>query len=62
VQGTSPPFPYVLGSEGAGVVAAIGGGVADFEVGDRVFAASFLNPMGGFYAEYVCVDTLAPRP
>ena len=41
----SPPFPYVLGSEGAGVVAAIGGGVADFEVGDHVFAASFLNPM-----------------
>jgi NADPH2:quinone reductase len=54
--GVSPPFPYVLGSEGAGTIAAIGEGVTNREAGDRVFAASFLNPAGGFYAEYVCVD------
>jgi len=33
-------------------------------IGERVFAASFLNPTGGFYAEYVCVDAdlVAPIP
>jgi NADPH:quinone reductase len=64
MQGTSPSFPYVLGSEGAGTIAAIGDGVPSRAVGERVFAASFLNPMGGFYAEYVCVDAglVAPIP
>jgi NADPH:quinone reductase len=64
MQGTSPPFPYVLGSEGAGTIAAIGDGVTSRAVGEQVFAASFLNPMGGFYAEYVCVDAdlVAPIP
>jgi NADPH:quinone reductase-like Zn-dependent oxidoreductase len=64
MQGMSPSFPYILGSEGAGRVAAIGGGVTNLEVGDRVFAASFLNPTGGFYAEYVCVEAnlVAPIP
>jgi NADPH:quinone reductase len=62
--GITPPFPYVLGSEGAGTVAALGDGVTGREVGERVFAASFLNPAGGFYAEYVCVDAglVAPIP
>jgi NADPH2:quinone reductase len=62
--GVSPPFPYVLGSEGAGTIAAIGEGVTNRKVGERVFAASFLNPAGGFYAEYVCVDAglVAPIP
>jgi NADPH:quinone reductase len=62
--GLSPAFPYVLGSEGAGTIAAVGDGVANRAVGERVFAASFLNPMGGFYAEYVCVDAglVAPIP
>jgi NADPH:quinone reductase len=64
MQGTSPSFPYVLGSEGAGEVAAVGDGVTSRSVGERVFAASFLNPAGGFYAEYVCVDAelVAPVP
>jgi NADPH:quinone reductase-like Zn-dependent oxidoreductase len=56
VLGLSPSFPYVLGSEGAGTIAALGAGVTKLGVGDHVFAASFLNPTGGFYAEYVCVD------
>jgi NADPH:quinone reductase len=62
--GVSPPFPYVLGSEGAGTIAAVGDGVTNRKVGERVFAASFLNPAGGFYAEYVCVDAglVAPIP
>jgi NADPH:quinone reductase len=64
MQGTSPSFPYVLGSEGAGTSAAVGDGVTSRAVGERVFAASFLNPAGGFYAEYVCVDAdlVAPIP
>lgn len=64
MQGTSPSFPYVLGSEGAGTIAAVGDGVTGRAVDERVFAASFLNPAGGFYAEYVCVDAglVAPVP
>lgn len=54
--GIEPRFPYVLGSEGAGTVAALGEGVGRFEEGDRVYAAGFLNPKGGFYAEYAAVD------
>ncbi len=49
-------FPYVLGSEGAGRVEACGSEVDRVKVGDRVYALSFPNPRGGFYAEYVVVD------
>lgn len=51
-----PRFPYVLGSEGAGIVAGIGEQVRRFAIGDRVYASAFLNAKGGFYAEYVAVD------
>lgn len=54
-DGRRPRFPLVLGSDGAGVVAALGSGVRRFKVGDRVYASSFNNPKGGFYAEYVAV-------
>lgn len=54
--GIEPNFPYVLGSEGAGVIVAAGDQVDRFDEGDRVYAAGFLNPKGGFYAEYVAVD------
>lgn len=37
------PLPIVLGSEGAGVVAAVGPGVTEFRKGDRVGCASGLN-------------------
>jgi NADPH:quinone reductase-like Zn-dependent oxidoreductase len=50
--GTKPKFPYVLGSDGAGTVAAVGRKVARFSEGDRVYACSLANPKGGFYAEY----------
>lgn len=62
--GVQPDFPYVLGSEGAGDIAAVGADVDRFSVGDRVYAAGFLNPKGGFYAEYVAVDAdlVAPVP
>jgi NADPH:quinone reductase len=54
--GVKPKFPYVLGSEGAGTIAAIGEQVSRFKIGDRVYAPVFLNPKGGFYAEYAAVD------
>jgi NADPH:quinone reductase len=48
-------FPLVLGTDGAGTVAAVGSRVRGFKVGDRVYSYSWDNPHGGFYAEYVAV-------
>ncbi|GGD79260.1 quinone oxidoreductase family protein [Paenibacillus nasutitermitis] len=55
MHGIEPRFPYVLGSEGAGTVAVTGEKVVEFNIGDNVFAPAFLNPRGGFYAEYASV-------
>jgi NADPH:quinone reductase-like Zn-dependent oxidoreductase len=55
VLGQTPKFPYVLGTDGAGTVAAVGGTVKDFKEGDRVYAAELGNPKGGFYAQYAVV-------
>jgi NADPH:quinone reductase len=62
--GVEAAFPYVLGSEGAGVVEAVGKDVTNVAVGDTVYAVGFLNPKGGFYAEYAAVPaaTTAPVP
>jgi len=46
------PLPLVLGLEGAGTVAAVGSGVTDLAVGDRVAWAA----AQGSYAERVLVD------
>lgn len=54
--GTTTAFPYILGWDGAGTVAAVGSSVDRFKVGDRVYAASTPLPRGGFYAEYTVVD------
>ena len=48
-------FPLVLGTDGAGVVAAVGARVPGFKVGEQVYSYSWDNPHGGFYAEYVAV-------
>lgn len=55
--GHALPFPYVLGSEGAGTVAAIGSEVKELKIGDSVYVTCFLNPKGGTYAEYVAVES-----
>jgi NADPH:quinone reductase len=59
-----PHFPLVLGSDGAGTVAAIGMRVRRVAPGDSVYAYSFASPKGGFYAEYVAVEVggVAPIP
>jgi NADPH:quinone reductase len=58
-EGWSPSghtqFPLVLGTDGSGTVVAAGSRIRRLKVGDRVYAYSFDNPKGGFYAEYVVV-------
>jgi NADPH2:quinone reductase len=51
-----PKFPLILGTDGAGVVAAKGSKARRFKIGDRVWAYEFINPKGGFYAEDVTVN------
>jgi len=57
VLGMTPKFPYVLGTDGAGIVAAKGREVTEVDEGDRVYAAELGNPKGGFYAEYAVVKS-----
>ena len=49
-------FPYVLGYEGSGRVVSLGSRIHRFKIGDDVYAYSWNNPKGGFYAEYVAVE------
>lgn len=55
----TPPLPFVLGTEVAGEVAALGEGASRFAVGDRV--ASVAMTFGGF-AEYVVLPDWLPTP
>jgi NADPH:quinone reductase len=57
-------FPFILGTDGAGVVAAVGSSVKRLAPGDRVYSYGYDNPKGGFYAEYVAVaaSKVAPVP
>lgn len=53
-------LPFILGQEGAGIVDAVGPGVTEVKVGDRVAYASVM----GAYAEYAIVPAarLVPVP
>jgi NADPH:quinone reductase len=51
--GHRPRFPFVLGTDGSGTIAAVGTKVRKFAKGDKVYGANY--PKGGFYAEYVTV-------
>jgi NADPH:quinone reductase-like Zn-dependent oxidoreductase len=64
MQWVKPRFPYVLGSDGSGVVVAVGSDVTRFKVGDPVYGYCWDNPKGGFYAEYVAApsDCFAKLP
>ncbi len=56
-----PPLPYTPGSDGAGVVEAVGAGVSRVKEGDRVYTAKTLT---GAYAEYALAleSQLHPLP
>ncbi len=62
--GIKTQFPHALGSDGAGEIAAVGDAVTTFQEGDHVYAMSFLNPKGGFYAQYAAVkaETVSHLP
>lgn len=49
VYAVKPPLPYTPGSDGAGVVEAVGEGVNKVKPGDRVYTAKTVT---GAYAEY----------
>jgi len=55
LTGIKPTFPYVLGTDGAGTIAAVGKDVKHLKEGDRVYAAELAIPKGGFYAQYTAV-------
>jgi NADPH:quinone reductase-like Zn-dependent oxidoreductase len=55
ITGIKPKFPYVLGTDGAGTIEAVGKDVSRFKEGDRVYAGELANPKGGFYAQYAAV-------
>jgi NADPH:quinone reductase len=50
-----PPPPFSPGGEAAGIVSAVGAGVTDLAVGDRVA----VTMMHGAFAERICVPALA---
>jgi NADPH:quinone reductase-like Zn-dependent oxidoreductase len=64
MQWVKPRFPYVLGSDGSGVVVAVGASVTRFKIGDEVYGYCWDNPKGGFYAEYISApsDCIAKLP
>ncbi len=45
-------FPYVIGSEGTGVIKEKGSQVNDFNIGDKVIFTTILQTQGGSWAEY----------
>src|SRR5690606_13332374 len=58
-------FPYIIGFDAAGRVAAIGANVTEFSIGDRVFTPTNHGQGGqGSYAEYVLAhrDRVAKVP
>ena len=52
-----PPFPFIPGSEAAGVIIELGPNIKGFEIGDRVIAI----PGVGAMAEQVCVPASGLR-
>ncbi|HEY1628212.1 MAG TPA: NADP-dependent oxidoreductase, partial [Tepidisphaeraceae bacterium] len=64
-SGKPPKFPLVIGSDGAGVIVAVGKNVRRFRVGEKAYSFIWERPKGGFYAQYVAVPAkmaaLVPR-
>ena len=59
-----PKFPLVLGTDGSGHIVAMGSHSQRLRVGDAVYSYSFMNPKGGYYAQYIAVaeDNVARIP
>lgn len=57
-------FPYIIGTEGAGIITKTGTEVTDFRIGDRVIFTTILLPQGGSWAEYAATNqaVLIPLP
>ena len=62
MMGSKPKFPYILGSDGAGTIAAVGDDVRQFRPGDRVYGLALANPKGGFHAEYIALKATQVSP
>ena len=55
-----PALPYTPGTDGAGIIDAVGEDVGGIDAGDRVFvAASLAKRNTGTYAQYVACDAAA---
>lgn len=54
-----PSLPYTPGSDGAGTIAAVGGGVTGVAVGDRVYLAGSIS---GTYAERALAEASQVHP
>lgn len=63
-DGTYPiPFPNGMGVEAAGIVEAVGEGVSNVQVGDRVTYTGFLNTLGAYStARLIDADVLIKLP
>jgi len=62
-DGMKPVFPWILGSEGAGKVVAMGDMVSTFQKGDLAYGAIWAtNPTRGFSAEYTALDAASASP
>ncbi len=61
--GMQPKFPWILGSEGAGEIVAVGERVSGFRNGDLVYGDIWAtNPKMGFYAEYTALNSNSAWP
>ena len=52
-------FPYVIGSEGAGIIKKKGSQIKGFNVGDKVIFTTVLQMQGGSWAEYAVAKEAA---
>jgi NADPH:quinone reductase len=63
LYGIKPNFPWILGSEGAGRIVAVGDKVSGFKNGDLVYGHTWAtNPKRGFFAEYTALDAAWASP
>ncbi|MFS0772726.1 quinone oxidoreductase family protein [Sphingomonas sp. 1P08PE] len=51
ITGEVPAFPIILGTDGSGIIAAIGEGIDRFAIGDAVYVLG-----SNVYAEYAAID------